>query len=67
MTLANRDKMLIRYFSTDENPVTEWEFLIFWASLTEKEKFYYRRVNLETGYYRLTGDGGKPCDTSKTS
>lgn len=57
MTLGNRNSMLIRYFSTDEKPVTEYEFLVFWSSLTIREKDYYRRVDLNTGLARLADKG----------
>lgn len=40
---------LIRFFRTDENPLTSTEFHNFWESLTNEEKEYYTYVNLETG------------------
>lgn len=40
---------LIRYFQSDEKPVTHVEFKSFWQSLTVTDKIYFVNVDLETG------------------
>jgi hypothetical protein len=45
----NDFRMLSRYFQSPDKPVTSSEFVAFWASCSESERYYYRWVNLKTG------------------
>lgn len=49
MEFANTFGAMMNYLSTDGKPVDLPEFRIFWLSLDEVEKDYYRWLDLKTG------------------
>lgn len=45
-TKNNTPKMLMEFFSIPDRPVSASEFRVFWQSLSEAEKEYYKTVPL---------------------
>lgn len=52
-TNENSIFQIAKYFHSDDQPIQREELLEFWVSLSDSEKEYYRKVDLETGLPRV--------------
>lgn len=51
-TNENSIFQIAKYFHSGDQPIRREELLEFWSSLSDSEKEYYRKVDLETGLPR---------------